>query len=180
MLETCGATEFKGRLVLGHRRVIRLSDSASFWPPTLDGVHKYSANHVRKKRGNQTPVTGIRIATIKARGAHLSRNVTVQPGFRFQMSGSGRPEQTEYEGDVTDARPACVALVPMVQPTEWTRTSQQPSRPASTFLTQLLATAEHAPQTRALRRATAADAQTAYSANRSQAGMAGIRTRQII
>lgn len=74
-----------------------------------------------------------------------------------------------------------MALVPMVQPTEWTRTaSQQPSRPASTFVTQLLATAEYAPQTRSLRRATAADAQTAYSANRHQRPGAGIRIRQII
>ena len=96
------------------------------------------------------------------------------------MSDNGRPEQTVDDGDVADARPACVALVPVAQPTEWTGTaSQQPSRPASTFVAQLLATAEHAPQTRSLRRATAADAQTAYSANR-QARVAGIRTRQII
>lgn len=96
------------------------------------------------------------------------------------MSGSGRPEQTVDDGVVADARPACVALVPVAQPTEWTRTAnQQCSRPASTFVAQLLATAEHAPQTRALRRATAADAQTAYSARR-QAGVAGIRTRQVI
>ena len=96
------------------------------------------------------------------------------------MTGSGRPQQTAHDDGVADARPACVALVPMAQPTEWTRTaSQQPPRPASTFVTQLLATAEHAPQTRSLRRATAADAQTAYSANR-QARVAGGRTRQII
>jgi hypothetical protein len=95
------------------------------------------------------------------------------------MSGSGRPDQAVDDGGVADARPACVALVPMAQPTEWTRTAgQQPSQPASTFVAQLLATAEHAPQTRSLRRATAADAQTAYSANRQ--GPAGVRTRQII
>ena len=47
-----------------------------------------------------------------------------------------------------------------------------PSRPASTFVAQLLATAEHAPQTRTLRRGTAADAQTAYSAHRQQARVA--------
>ena len=101
------------------------------------------------------------------------------------MSGNGRPEQTVDGGGAADARPACVALVPMVQPTEWARTaSRQPSRPASTFVTQLLATAEHAPQTRSLRRATAADARTAYSASQHQvqiqARVAGIRTRQII
>ncbi len=85
------------------------------------------------------------------------------------------------DGGATDARPACVALVPVTQPTEWTgRAHRQPLRPASTFIAQLLATAEQAPQTRYLRRATVADAQTAYGANRHQARAAGIRTRQSI
>jgi hypothetical protein len=93
------------------------------------------------------------------------------------MTDSSRPETVDG-GVVADARPACVALVPLAQPTEWTRTAHQPpSRPASTFVAQLLATADHAPQTRTLRRGTAADAQTAYSARRPQAG---IRTRQVI
>ena len=74
-----------------------------------------------------------------------------------------------------------MALVPVAQPTEWTGRAHQPSsRPASTFVAQLLATAEQAPQTRGLRRGSAADAQTAYSANQQQARVAGIRTRQII
>jgi hypothetical protein len=69
----------------------------------------------------------------------------------------------------------------MVQPTEWATTpSQQSSRPVSTFVTQLLATAERDPQTRSQRRATAADAQTAYSATGRQRQGAGIRTRQTI
>lgn len=95
------------------------------------------------------------------------------------MTGNGRPEQTLDDGGVADARPACVALVPMVQRTEWT-VHRSPSRPASTFIAQLMATAEQVPQTRGLRRATAADAQTAYSAGRHQARAAGIRTRQTI
>lgn len=96
------------------------------------------------------------------------------------MTGSGRPEQTDHGGSVGDTRPACVALVPMVQPTEWTKPASQPSRPASTFVAQLLATADHAPQTRSLRRATESDAQTAYNASWHQGTGAGIRTRQII
>lgn len=97
------------------------------------------------------------------------------------MPDCGRPEQAVDDGGVADARPACVALVPVAQPTEWTRTASQPSsRPASTFVAQLLATADYAPQTRTLRRATAADAQTAYSAQRQQARVAGTRTRQVI
>jgi hypothetical protein len=91
----------------------------------------------------------------------------------------------EIDGVAADARSSCVALVPTAQRTEWARPAgQPPSRPASTFVTQLLATAEHAPQTRGLRRATAADARTAYSASQRQvliqARGAGIRTRQTV
>lgn len=97
------------------------------------------------------------------------------------MLSSGRAEQTTTDG--VDARPACVALVPVVQRAEWTA-GQPTSQPASTFVTQLLATAEQVPQTRGLRRATAADAGTAYRASQrqvlTQARIAGIRTRQII
>lgn len=99
------------------------------------------------------------------------------------MLSNGRPEQTINDDGVADARPACVALVPMVQRTEWIA-GQPPSRPASTFVTQLLATAQHLPQTRGMRRATAADARTAYSTCQRQvqiqARFAGTRTRQII
>jgi hypothetical protein len=97
------------------------------------------------------------------------------------MSDSGQPEQAVDGGGVADAKPACVALVAVAQPTEWTgRANQQPSRPASTFVAQLLATAEQAPQTHGLRRTTAADARTAYSASWHHARAAGIRTRQTI
>jgi hypothetical protein len=54
------------------------------------------------------------------------------------------------------------------------------SRPNSIFVTHLIATAEQVPQTRGLRRATAADAQSAYRARQDQVQGAGIRTRQII
>ena len=101
------------------------------------------------------------------------------------MSGSGQTEQTIDNGGITDATPPCVALVPMVQRAEWNGiASQPPCRPASTFVTHLLATAEHAPQTRSLRRATAADARTAYGASQRQVQLqappAGVRTRQIV
>ena len=82
------------------------------------------------------------------------------------------------DGGAAEARPACMALVPVAQPTEWTGRAHQPSsRPASTFIAQLLATAE---QARSVRGATVADVQTAYGASRHQARAAGIRTRQII
>jgi hypothetical protein len=97
------------------------------------------------------------------------------------MSSSDRPEATVDDGVVADARPACVALVPVIPTVHWSRVpDQQLSR--ADFVTQLIATAEHAPQTRSLRRATPADAQAAYGARWHQAPAqgAGIRTRQII
>jgi hypothetical protein len=90
-----------------------------------------------------------------------------------------RPEQTE-DGVFEDvAPPRCVALVPVVASTEWARPASQP-RSSSIFVTHLIATAERVPQTRSLRRATAADAQNAYGARQHQGPRAGIKTRQII
>ncbi len=96
------------------------------------------------------------------------------------MSGSDRPEQMVNDGVEADAQPACMALVPMVQAAQGSRTGVQPlPRPSSIFVTHLIATANQAPQTRGLRRATAADAQTAYGVNRRPILGAGFRTRQI-
>jgi hypothetical protein len=95
------------------------------------------------------------------------------------MSDSDRPEQKVNDGVMTDAKPACVALVPMVASAQWSPIPPL-SRANSTFVTQLIATAEHLPQTRSLRRATAADAQIAYQANLRPVEGAGIRTRQVI
>ena len=93
------------------------------------------------------------------------------------MPDSERPEQTE-DGIFEAVAPPCVALVPVVTSTEWARPASQP-RSNSIFVTHLIATAEHVPQTRRLRRATAADAQNAYSA-RQQSPRAGITTRQVV
>jgi hypothetical protein len=98
------------------------------------------------------------------------------------MSASDRPEETVDDGVIIDAKPGCVALVPTVQPPQW---SQAPGprplcRPSSIFVTHLIATAEQAPQTCHLRRASAADAQTAYRASQHPFQGAGARTRHII
>ena len=94
------------------------------------------------------------------------------------MSDNDRPEQTAEVIVLNDARPACVALVPVVPTVHWSRVpDQQLSR--ADFVTQLIATAEHLPQTRSLRRATPADAQAAYGAQRRPLRAAGIRTRHI-
>jgi hypothetical protein len=95
------------------------------------------------------------------------------------MSGSDRPEQTTGDGVQADARPACVALVPVIPTVHWSRVPDQQASRAD-FVAHLIATAEHAPQTRSVRRATPADAQTAYRARQSQAPDSGGRTRQII
>ena len=71
-----------------------------------------------------------------------------------------------------------MALVPVIPSVHWSRVpDQQMSR--ADFVTQLIATAEHLPQTRSLRRATPADAHAAYGAQRRQIRTAGMSTRQI-
>ncbi|MDB5875907.1 MAG: hypothetical protein JWQ07_5349, partial [Ramlibacter sp.] len=117
------------------------------------------------------------LATMNSQGDATSQNVTSQI---FAMLDDGRPIDTVEDGILADEEPACVALVPLVSSAQWSRPSQQPSRPDSTFLTHLIATAEQAPQTRTLRRASLADAQTAYGANPRGVQSAGIRTRQTI
>ena len=85
------------------------------------------------------------------------------------------------DGVLADAKPPCVALVPMVTAAQWSSiSSSQLSLSNSTFVAHLIATAEHVPQTRSLRRATPADAQSAYSTNQHRLQGAGIRARQII
>src|SRR5258706_15074406 len=97
------------------------------------------------------------------------------------MLSGGEPEQRIDDGVLAGATPACLALVPVIPSAKWSQTSGlQPSRPNSIFVTHLIATAEQVPQTRSLRRATPADAQTPYRANHHQALGAGGRTRQII
>jgi hypothetical protein len=86
-------------------------------------------------------------------------------------------EQTADDHVSVDAKPACVALVPFVETAQWAHRRPLP-RPNSIFVTQLIATVEQDPQTSP--RATAFDANAAYTANRFQAAGAGIRARQIV
>ena len=74
--------------------------------------------------------------------------------------------------------PASTELVPVTQSVHW---SPRPApRPDPTFVAQLIATADRAPQTRGLRRASLADAQTAYGASQLRRPGTGFRMRQII
>jgi hypothetical protein len=95
------------------------------------------------------------------------------------MLSTSQSEQAVEDGVVLDAKSDCVALVPVIPSAQWSHGSgQQWSLPSSIFVTQLIATAEQEPQTRGGRRATLADAQTAYSTNPRQG--AASRTQHII
>lgn len=91
------------------------------------------------------------------------------------MLDGGRTEQTVYDAASGEAKSDCVALVPLVEMAQWSHSRPLP-QPNSIFVTQLIATVEQDPQTS--RRATAFDANAAYTANRQQ--RAGVRARQII
>jgi hypothetical protein len=75
--------------------------------------------------------------------------------------------------------PAHTELVPVTQSVPWTPPKRVP-RPDPTFVAQLIATADQAPQTCRLRRGSLADAQMAYGASQTRRSGSGFRTRQII
>src|SRR5471032_815840 len=99
------------------------------------------------------------------------------------MTGSDRAETMADDGVLSDAKPACMALVPVASAASWSHPAgplKAPlTRPDPGFVTHLIATAEQAPQTRHLRRATPADANSAYTANR-QGPQTGYRARQVV
>jgi hypothetical protein len=94
------------------------------------------------------------------------------------MLGTDRPKPTIDDGVVLETKPACVALVPVIPSAQWSHGPGRRWSPNSIFVTQLIATAEQAPPTRGLRRATLVDAQTAYHPRQTPAR--SNRTRQII
>jgi hypothetical protein len=95
------------------------------------------------------------------------------------MLDGDQADQMADDSVAEDATPACTALVPVVPTAQWARSRPHP-RPNSTFVTHLIATAEQAPQTRSLRRASASDASAAYTANRHRIVRTGLRERQIV
>ena len=96
------------------------------------------------------------------------------------MVCTDRPEPVVDDGVALEAKPACVALVPLIPAAQWTHGLGRRWTPNSIFVTHLIATADHAPQTRGLRRAAFTDAQTAYNAHQSPPRGVGSRMRQII
>jgi hypothetical protein len=69
------------------------------------------------------------------------------------------------------------ALVPLMPTLEFVHKTPLP-RPDSSFVTQLIASAEHVPQASRLRRASSDDARTAYGPKRPL-GSVTARTRQV-
>jgi hypothetical protein len=89
---------------------------------------------------------------------------------------------TNRSGEIVDGEiltPSCVDLVPVTPSLQWLP-RRVVTRPDSSFVTQLIATAEHEPQTRELRRATYAVARLAYGPHPQERRGVARRTRQII
>ena len=94
------------------------------------------------------------------------------------MSSTDRPEPAVDDG--VEAKTPCVALVPVIPSAQWSHSPGRRWPPNSIFVTQLIATADEAPQMGGVRQATLADAQSAYHARQSLARGAATQTRQII
>jgi len=94
------------------------------------------------------------------------------------MSGTGRPECLEEDVAIEVAL-VSTELVPIASQMRWLPKIPL-TRPDPSFVTQLIATAEQAPQTRNLRRGSCADAQAAYGPHISERRSVTRRTRQII
>jgi hypothetical protein len=94
--------------------------------------------------------------------------------------------RTDDDGVPVEANPACtkppcVALVPVTETAHWADSPIRPlPRPDAIFVTHLIATVEQAPQTRTLRRATASDANAAYTSSRQRVVGARLRAKQIV
>jgi hypothetical protein len=86
------------------------------------------------------------------------------------MLGTDRLDEAEAGTGTT--------LVPMTPNLQWVHKAPLP-RPDPSFVTQLIASAEHVPQASRLRRATPADARTAYASKRAL-GSVTARTRQVV
>ena len=87
-------------------------------------------------------------------------------------------EVIQEDGVTAEANPECVALVPVTETARWSHPIRPLPRPNSNFVTQLIATVEQAPQTCSLRRATASDAQAAYTSSSHRVVGAGLTARQ--
>lgn len=95
------------------------------------------------------------------------------------MTGTGRTEVIIDVEIVDDVPTASVELVPLSARPD-VQSKNPLSRPDATFVAQLIATTDHAPQTCALRRGSSADAQAAYEPHVTERRSVTRRTKQII
>ena len=95
------------------------------------------------------------------------------------MLGTDQPVEIIEAGSAEDVKPACTALVPLVEPVRWSNRLPRRSLPDPTFVTQLIATSERFPQARELRRSEVSDALSAYTPA-PKVQRSGLRTRQSI
>ena len=93
------------------------------------------------------------------------------------MTGTWQAEVTDAE--FTDIPAASVELVPLSARPD-VRPAVPLNRPDASFVTQLIATADQAPQTRNLRRGSYADAQAAYVPPVGERRSVTRRTKQIV
>jgi hypothetical protein len=97
------------------------------------------------------------------------------------MPDSDRPDVTMDEAALAGATSDCRTLVPRVVSAQWSGIPNQfVPRADPTFVTHLIATAEHVPQTRCLQRATPTEAQTAYGAGMHPISATGIKTQRTV
>lgn len=94
------------------------------------------------------------------------------------MTGAGHQEVI-IEAEAVDIPAASVELVPLSACAD-VRPKLPLNRPDASFVAQLIATAEHAPQTCSLRRGSHADAQAAYGPPLRERRSVMRRTKQII
>ena len=93
-----------------------------------------------------------------------------------RISGVAMVNADQIEETTREASTALVPLTPVLQ-----LVRKVPlTRPDPSFVTQLIATAEQVPQTRTLRRATSADALSAYNTPGRIVHETGLCTRQVI
>jgi hypothetical protein len=100
-------------------------------------------------------------------------------GFGCAMLSHGRLRRMTDRTGIDNPIPPGVALVPVAQPIDVTR-SGLVTRPDPSFVAHLIATAAQVPQTRNLRRAAPSDAQSAYTASLRPVLKTGCLTRQVV
>jgi len=66
------------------------------------------------------------------------------------MLNTGEPEQSVDDGVLPEAKPACVALVPVTSSVQWSQAPGRLPRPNPVFVTHLIATAAQGPANTAL------------------------------